>query len=86
VLNLVQLTRTGQTLAKQWFGIRVVRTDGSRREPGPLIVLRCVVPTLHYAGSRSSAALFALADALFIFADDRRTLHDRIADTIVIDA
>jgi uncharacterized RDD family membrane protein YckC len=29
---------------------------------------------------------YAAPGARIIFADDRRTLHDRIADTVVIDA
>ena len=31
-------------------------------------------------------SLVSLVDILLIFAQDRRTLHDHIADTIVIDA
>ena len=85
ILNLIQMNTTGQTLAKKWFGIRVVRSDGSRLEMGRWLGLRAIVPTL-ISWIPLVGPLFALADALFIFADDRRTLHDRIADTVVIDA
>jgi uncharacterized RDD family membrane protein YckC len=84
VINLVLLARHGQTFGKRLFGIRVVRTDGTRATLARLFWLRTVAPgalgAIPLLGS-----LFELVDMLSIFAADRRTLHDRIADTIVID-
>ena len=85
VINLVQLHKTGQTIAKRWLGIRIVRSDGSRASLGRIIALRSLVPGI-IGAIPVLGFLFALADPLFIFADDRRTLHDKIADTIVVDA
>ena len=83
--NLVQLHRTGQSIAKKWLGIRIVRKDGSRAGLGRIFSLRMLVPFL-ISAIPVLGALFGLIDALCIFGDDRRTLHDRIADTIVVDA
>lgn len=85
IVNLVQLYKTGQTIAKRWLGIRIVRTDGSRAGLGRIVALRSMVPGL-IGAIPILGPLFSLADPLFIFADDRRTLHDKIADTIVVDA
>lgn len=84
-LNLVWLHRYGQSLAKRWLGIRIVRTDGSRcsllriifARGLPVVVLR-MIPLLGY--------VFMLLDPLMIFRDDYRCLHDHIADTIVVKA
>ncbi|MUV13256.1 RDD family protein [Noviluteimonas gilva] len=84
IVNLVQLYKTGQTIAKRWLGIRIVRSDGSRAGLGRIVALRSLVPGL-IGAIPLVGPLFSIADPLFIFADDRRTLHDKIADTIVVD-
>lgn len=84
-LNLVWLHRYGQSIAKRWLGIRIVRTDGGRcsllriifARSVPMIVLRAI-PMLGW--------IFGLVDALLIFREDYRCLHDHFADTIVIKA
>lgn len=85
VYQLWLLHRSGQTLGKKLLGIKIVRSDGSRAGLGRIIGLRYLVPTLigmiPYVGW-----LFSIIDPLFIFAEDRRCLHDRIADTIVVNA
>jgi uncharacterized RDD family membrane protein YckC len=84
VVDLVLLARYGQTIGKRIVGIRIVRTNGERASLGRLFVLRTLLPTgiglVPIVGF-----LFGAADTLAIFSTDRRTLHDRIADTIVID-
>lgn len=75
----------GQSLAKRWLGIRIVRLDGSA--PGFVhgVVLRVWVLSaaglVPFAGS-----LVGLADALAIFGRDSRCLHDYLAGTVVIQA
>lgn len=83
VYQLVQLHRTGQTFGKKVLGIKIVRTDGSRAGLGRIFLLRMFVPGL--AGAVPFIGpLFSLADPLFIFGEERRCLHDMIADTIVV--
>lgn len=84
-INLVLLYKHGQTMAKRLLGIRIVRGDGSRASLGRILLLRSIVPGF-IGGIPLVGPLFTLTDALFIFADDRRTLHDKMADTIVVDA
>lgn len=83
VYQLWLLHRSGQTLGKKLLGIKIVRPDGTRAGLGRILGLRYGVPMLlsvvPYIGW-----LFTLIDPLFIFAEDRRCLHDRIADTIVV--
>jgi uncharacterized RDD family membrane protein YckC len=84
VVNLVLLSRHGQTFGKRVFGIRIVRTDGTRATLARIFWLRAVVPGL-VAAIPLVGSVFELADMLTIFGAERRTIHDRIADTIVID-
>jgi uncharacterized RDD family membrane protein YckC len=81
--NLWLLHRQGQTLAKSWLGIRIVRADGSRSGLGRIFWLRYFFPTL-IGAIPCVGGIFSLVDALFIFADDRRCLHDHMADTMVV--
>ena len=79
------VTKTGQTLAKRWLGMRIVR-EGSGELPGFVhgVLLRSwlfiAAGLLPYVGSCAS-----LIDGLAIFFGERRqTLHDRVAGTIVV--
>lgn len=81
--NLWLLHAHGQTVAKRWLDIRIVRGDGSRAGLGRLFWLRMFVPWL-IGAIPCLGTLFTLADALAIFGDDRRCLHDMMADTIVV--
>jgi len=84
VVNLVLLHRHGQTVGKRLLGLRIIRRGGDRAGFGRLFGLRIVLP-----GALGSVPLlgplFWLVDALFVFTDERQTLHDRLADTIVVD-
>ena len=79
LLNVV-LLRHGQDVGKRLVGIRIVRSDGTPASTGRLVGLRilvnwllCIIP------------FYSLIDALMIFSDDQKCLHDRVADTIVVD-
>jgi uncharacterized RDD family membrane protein YckC len=84
-IDLVLLARNGQTIGKKLLGIKVVRVDGSPVSLFRVFFLRYVCNTfltlIPVAGS-----LYSLVDVLMIFGESRRTVHDRIADTIVIKA
>jgi uncharacterized RDD family membrane protein YckC len=74
------IATTGQSLAKKWLGIRIVKLDGSL--PG---FVNGVVLRVWVLGVVSTFLGFLpLIDALLIFGDERRCLHDHIASTKVI--
>jgi uncharacterized RDD family membrane protein YckC len=75
------VAETGQSIAKKLLAIRVVRSDGSPATLGRIFWLRNVVNTLI-----SFVPLYGVIDMLFIFAEDRQCLHDKLADTIVVNA
>ncbi|MGV3663944.1 MAG: RDD family protein [Prosthecobacter sp.] len=84
LVNVVLLTLRGQTLGKLLLGIQIVRhMDGGRAGFVKAVLLRgllfLVVGNLRYLG-----LLFLLGDALLIFRQDRRCLHDIVADTRVV--
>ena len=86
VYQVYLLTTSGQTIGKKAMGIRIVRVDtGGLPGFGGAVALRWLVPALigaiPYIGWT-----FGVADVLFIFADDRRCLHDHIAGTKVVTA
>jgi uncharacterized RDD family membrane protein YckC len=83
--NAWLVTARCQTVGKGWLGLRIVRPDGGA--PGfvrgflmreLLLGLLTLVPVL--------GPLLALADAVLLVAGERRrSLHDVLADTLVID-
>ncbi|WNG14771.1 RDD family protein [Cystobacter fuscus] len=75
------LATVGQSLGKRMMNIKVVRTDGTPVDLARLIFLRNVVPV--FIGM-CTWNVFSLVDALCIFTEQRRCLHDHIADTQVI--
>jgi len=80
-LTLKQMGATGQSLAKKYFNIKVVLSDGSPASLGTLILKRNVLTWL-----LSLIPLYGFIEVLFIFGDKRQCLHDRMADTIVVEA
>jgi len=80
-MTVRSVKRNGQSIAKKLLSIKVVRSDGSPVSLARIFWLRNVVN-----GIASIIPLYGIIDALFIFADARQCLHDKIADTIVIKA
>lgn len=81
--NLWLLHERGQTLAKLWFGIRIVRCDGGRAGLARLFWLRGFLPAV-LGAIPCLGTLFQLADAVAIFSEEKRCVHDYFADTIVV--
>jgi uncharacterized RDD family membrane protein YckC len=82
-LTIKYVKANGQSIAKRMLGIKVVRSDGTAVSLGRLFWLRNVVSSL-LSAVPLLGPLFALADMLFIFAEPRQCLHDKMADTIVV--
>ena len=78
------LGREGQTIGKRSQRIRIVdAADGSNPGIGRAFWTRSVangmLGAIPYLGS-----LYGIADIAFIFRDDRRCIHDHLAQTIVV--
>lgn len=80
-LTVRYVLANGQSIGKKITGIKVTRRDGSRATLGRIFWLRNIVN-----GLLSIIPLYGLIDVLFIFAESRQCLHDKIADTIVVNA
>lgn len=84
IVQVVMISTRGQSIGKRILGIRIVRfSDGSN--PGFVNgwLLRSLVPgivgAIPYIGW-----MFVMVDLCFIFREDRRCLHDLMADTRVV--
>jgi uncharacterized RDD family membrane protein YckC len=78
-ITIVYVARNGQTIAKKWLDIKVVRSDGSKASLGRIFWLRNVVN-----GLLGIIPFYAFIDPLVIFGESRQCIHDKIADTIVV--
>ncbi|MEN8218420.1 MAG: RDD family protein [Pseudomonadota bacterium] len=83
IINAILLHRNGQTIGKRFFSIKIVRVNGNRAGLLRIIFLR-YLPVSLLSSIPTLGGIIALLDALFIFRESRRCLHDMIADTIVI--
>jgi len=84
IANLVLLYRNGQTIGKRLLSIKIVRTDGERCGLLRIFFLRWL-PVGLLGAIPLVGPLISLADALLIFQQSRKCLHDLFADTIVIE-
>ena len=77
------VTTTGQSIAKRWFRIKIVKLDGSPVSFVSGVLLRSwlILVLQQIPGINMFAGLL---DPLFIFRQDRRCIHDLIAGTKVI--
>lgn len=81
--NCVMLGLRGQSLGKLLIGIHIVRAaDGSRAGFLKAVVLRevvfFVIGSIQYVGP-----VLSFGNVLMIFREDRRCLHDLVAETVV---
>lgn len=84
IYNLVLLATRGQTLGKRIAGIRIVTyPDGENPGGVKTILLRGFVNGL-IGAVPMIGGIYSLVDVLFIFSEDNRCLHDRIAGTYVV--
>ena len=86
IVNGYLLAQRGQTVGKVAVGVRIVSGETGRIVPvwktfGLRYVLFQLAFQIPLAG-----VVFALADALFIFGERRRCLHDFVARTLVVHA
>ena len=80
-IQIYLLAVSGQTIGKRTLRIRIVDArTGDHPSWFRLVVLRVFVNRILVA---ATLLLYGLMDALFIFRDDRRTIHDRLARTRV---
>jgi uncharacterized RDD family membrane protein YckC len=77
------IATTGQTLGKKWLGIKIVKMDGGDVDFVSGVVLRSwvigFIGMVPYIGG-----CVGLLDALWIFGEEHRCLHDHIAGTKVV--
>ena len=83
ITNVVLLSRFGQTLGKRAMGIAIVRTDGSKCELWRILVLR-ILAVRAISFVPMVGALFSIVDMVMIFGEEKRCVHDYMADTIVV--
>ena len=82
IVQIVLLTRDGQSLGKKALDIRiVVHRTGENGGFVPNVLLRVVVN-----GLLGFIPFYPFVDILFIFRKDRRCIHDLIAGTVVVNA
>ena len=83
VWQMWMLATTGQTIGKKLMNLRVVKTEtGQNGGFVPNVLLRTVVGQWLLG----AVPFYGLVDALLIFRDDRRCVHDLIAGTTVVRA
>lgn len=84
IWQLVLLSSKGQTLGKKVLGIRIVRFD-TEANPGfvQAVLMRSVVPGL-IGSVPIIGGIFSLVDVCYIFREDRRCIHDLMANTKVV--
>ncbi len=84
ILHGYLLHTSGQTIGKRLVGSRIVSVADNQILPlGRLLALR-MLPIWVATQIPLVGGLFGVIDALFIFAKDRRCVHDKIAGTKVI--
>ena len=80
------LTTRGQTVGKRALGLRIVKASDMTNGGFVTNVLLRAGAAWAISMVPVAGTIFAVADPLFIFRDDRRCLHDQIAGTCVIKA
>ncbi len=83
IYQMYLISVSGQSLAKKWMGIKIIKLDGSECGFVHGVLLRSWVMSF-IAQIPIVGPICSLVDPLLIFGDERRCLHDLIAGTKVI--
>ena len=83
IVNWYLIATSGQTIGKKICGTRIIRMDGSQVDFVRGVIMRAWLPAL-LSMIPCLGAIFGIVDICFIFREDRRCLHDLIADTQVV--
>lgn len=86
LLNGYLLHTSGQTIGKRLVGTRIVSFDDNRILPLWKVFALRYLPISVASQVPVVGSIAALVDALFVFRNDRRCIHDLIAGTKVINA
>jgi uncharacterized RDD family membrane protein YckC len=83
-VQIYLLCTAGQTIGKKLLGIKIIKqSTGKNGGFVTNVLLRAIVngliTSIPFVGS-----IYALVDVLFIFAEDRRCIHDHLAGTVVV--
>lgn len=79
------LATRAQTIGKMALDIKIVTLDGQNADLKRIMLLR-MLPVSLVSAIPMVGGLFGLVDALFIFREDQRCVHDHIAGTRVVKA
>ena len=85
LLNASPLAKRGQTYGKLVFRVQIVSRNGTLLPLRELLIKR-YLPFLSIGLIPNAGLVAFMIDSLFIFRQDRRCLHDLIADTVVAKA
>lgn len=85
IYNWYLIATRGQNLTKGWFGIKIVRIDGTPVDFVSGVILRNWVYQLIGMIPFYIGTCVQLVGVLMIFSEDRRCLHDHIASTVVVE-
>jgi uncharacterized RDD family membrane protein YckC len=83
LVNGYFLAKDGQSIGKKILGIKIVRTDGSKAD-FTRIVTRRLLPVQACNLIPVVGPFLPVIDALLIFRNSKKCIHDDIADTVVI--
>lgn len=86
VINTIMLVRSGQTVGKKLMKIKIVRYEtGERVGAGRMIGFRVLTPWIFGAVKVAYIGIiFRWVNILCIFGEKRQCIHDKIADTVVV--
>lgn len=85
IINAVLLSKSGQTLGKKAVGTVIVDRDSGIPVGFVQGILRRNVLFGFITSIPVIGSLIALANLVYLFVEDHRTLHDRLAGTIVVE-
>ncbi len=85
ILQMTLIASRGQTIGKILLSIRIVdETSGRKTTALRSVLLRSVL--VKYIGYNLVSSLLFFVDFIFLFTKNNRTLHDRLAKTVVVNA